>query len=324
MIKVAVTDYSFESLDVERGILEPLGCALAASKRYSGPEDLARLVADAEAVITQFAPVNAAAIAAMQKAKVIVRYGVGVDNVDLEAARARRIPVCNVPDYCMDEVADHTVALILALTRQVVANCNHVRAGHWGLAVRLPAMKALADLTVGVIGFGRIGREVAHRLLGFKCRLLVHDPVVPAKVIEETGCEAVSLDEVLRQSDVVTLHCPSTPQTRRMIRQDTIARMKPGAVLINVGRGDLVDSKALLEALQKGHLGGTGLDVFDPEPIPADSPLLKMGNVVVSSHIASASVKAARKLRETAASIVARAVRGERLINVVNGVGAAF
>ena len=153
MIKVVVTDYTFDRLDIESGILQPLGCEIAASKRIAPPEELARLVADAEHVLTQFAPVNAGVIAAMREAKAIVRYGVGVDNVDLEAARARGIPVCNVPDYCMDEVADHTLALILATTRQVVANCNRVRDGAWGLAVPIPAMKALCDLTVGVVGY---------------------------------------------------------------------------------------------------------------------------------------------------------------------------
>src|SRR5215510_11081602 len=134
MSRVVVTDYTFDSLDVERGILEPLGCEIVASKKIPPHEELARLVADADHVITQFAPVNAAVIAAMRKARVIVRYGVGVDNVDLEASRAKGIPVCNVPDYCMAEVADHTLALMLALTRQVVANANHIRAGQWGLA----------------------------------------------------------------------------------------------------------------------------------------------------------------------------------------------
>jgi D-3-phosphoglycerate dehydrogenase len=320
MIKVAVTDYTFDSLDVEAGILRPLGCEIAASTRIAPPEELARLVADAEHVLTQFAPVDAGVIAAMRKAKVIVRYGVGVDNVDLEAARARGIPVCNVPDYCMDEVADHTLALILAATRQVVAHWDRVRGGSWGLAVPIPAMKALCDLTVGVIGFGRIGREVVRRLRAFKCRVLVHDPAVPAAEVRDNGCEPGGLDEVLGQSDVLTLHCPSTPQTRRMIGRDRIGRMKPGAILINVSRGDLVESAALVDALQRGHLAAAGLDVFDPEPIPPDSPLLQMDNVVVSPHAASVSAKAVRKLRETAAGIVARAVRGEPLPNVVNGV----
>jgi D-3-phosphoglycerate dehydrogenase len=320
MIKVAVTDATFADLDIEAGILRPLGCEIVTGRRGAPPEELARLVADADHVITQFAPVNAAVIAAMRRAKVIVRYGVGVDNVDLNAARSRGIPVCNVPDYCMDEVADHTLGLILATTRHLVANWDRVRAGDWTLAVPLPAMQALADLTAGVVGFGRIGREVVRRLRAFKGRVLVYDPAVPAADVRGAGCEPRGLDELLAESDVVTLHCPSTPQTRGLIRRETLARMKPGAILINVGRGDLVDSAALVEALRGGHLAGAGLDVFDPEPVPRDSPLLKMSNVVMSAHIASASAKAARRLRETVAGTVARAVRGEPLSNVVNGV----
>jgi len=322
MIKVAVTDYTFDALDIEAGILQSLGCEIVAGKRPSSSAELARQVADADHVITQFAPITADVIAAMRKVRVIVRYGVGVDNVDLEAARARGITVCNVPDYCTDEVADHTLALALAATRHVVANCNRVREGQWGLAVPLAAMKTLADLTTGVVGFGRIGREVVRRLRAFKGRVLVHDPVVPAPEIRNAGCEAVGFDDVLRHSDLLTLHCPSTPQTRHMLRRETIARMKPGAILVNVGRGDLVESAALLEALQRGHLAAAALDVFEAEPLPPDSPLLRMNNVIVSSHIASASEKAVRKLRETAAGIIASAIRGEPLRNVVNGVAA--
>jgi D-3-phosphoglycerate dehydrogenase len=320
MTKVVVTDYSFPSLDVEAGILQPLGCKIVARKQITPPAELAALVAEADYVLTQFAPVNAEVIAAMRRARVIVRYGVGVDNVDLDAARARGIPVCNVPDYCVDEVADHTLALVLATTRQVVPHCLGVRGGRWAAAVPLAAMKALCDLTVGVVGFGRIGREVVRRLQAFKSRVLVHDPAVPAEQVRGGGCVPAGLEELLRESDLLTLHCPSTAQTRRMIDRAAIERMKPGAILINVGRGDLVESAALVDALQRGHLAAAGLDVFDPEPVPADSPLLGMDNVVVSPHNASASVKAARKLRETAAGTVARAVRGEALPNVVNGV----
>jgi D-3-phosphoglycerate dehydrogenase len=320
MTRVAVTDFSFADLDLETAILGPLDCEIVASKPIPPQADLASLVRDADAVLTQFAPVDAAVITAMHRARVIVRYGVGVDNVDLEAARARGIPVCNVPDYCMDEVADHTLALILALTRNVAANNNRVHAGNWGLAVPLSAMKALAELTVGVFGFGRIGRAVVQRLGAFRPRVLVHDPVVLASEISKSGAEPASSDNLLAQSDVLTLHCPSTPQTRRMIREETIARMKPGAILINVGRGDLVESAALVAALERGHLAGAGLDVFDPEPIPRDHPLLKLDNVVLSAHVASTSEKAVRRLRETAAHLIARALRGEHLPNVVNGV----
>lgn len=320
-MKVAVTDYSFPDLAVEETILQGAGHTLAAWKEKRTPAELASLVGDADAVITQFAPVNAEVIGAMQKARVIVRYGIGVDNVDLEAARARGIPVCNVPDYCIDEVADHTLAFILATTRQVVPNCVRVRGGTWGLATPLGGMQALRDLTVGVVGFGRIGREVAARLKAFKCRVLVHDPVVAASAITQAGCEAAALDDLFRQADVLSLHCPSTAQTRGMVNQTSLATMKRGAILINVARGDLVDSAALVAALESGQLSAAALDVFAPEPIPADHPILKRDNVIVASHIASCSVPAVRKLRETAAQLAATALRGEPLPNIVNGVG---
>lgn len=320
-MKIAITDYTFANLDVEEGILRPQGHEIVAWKEKRPAAELTRLVADADAVITQFAPVTAEVIASMTRAKAIVRYGVGVDNVDLDAARARGIPVCNVPDYCIDEVADHTLAFILAVTRQVVPNSVRVKGGQWGLAVPLAQMRALRDLTVGVVGFGRIGREVAARLRAFKCRVLVHDPVVAGSAIEDADCTPVTLRELLAQSDVITLHCPSTAQTRGMIDRDSLATMRRGVVLVNLARGDLVDSAALTEALQNGQVSAAALDVFAPEPIPADHPILKLDNVVVASHVASCSVAAARKLRETAANLAAMAVRGEALPNVVNGVG---
>ncbi len=320
MIKVAITDYTFDSLDVETGILEPLGCEVV-GRRCKTPAELIELVADADHVITQFAPVDADVVNAMTKARVIVRYGIGVDNVDLEAARAKGIPVCNVPDYCIDEVADHTLAFILALTRQVVTNCVDVRGGEWRLPVPLSAMKTLRDLAVGVVGFGRIGREVCRRLLSFKCRVLVADPVVPAEEVERLGCEPADLDRILSECDVVTLHCPSTTETKGMINAETIAKMKGGAIVVNAGRGNLVETAALIDALERGHLAGAALDVCEPEPISTDSPLLKMDNVILAAHVASASAKAVQTLRESAANIVARAIRGEPLPNIVNGVG---
>jgi D-3-phosphoglycerate dehydrogenase len=319
-IKVVVTDCPFESLDVETSILEPLGCDLLVRKTAPPVRELAELTADADHVLTVFAPVNADVIATMKKAKVIVRYGVGVDNVDLEAARTRGIPVCNVPDYCMDEVADHTLALMLAVTRQIVVNANAVRGGQWGLIGPLSAMKTLSGLTVGVVGFGRIGREVVRRLLAFKCRVLVHDPALSDDEIRRHGVEPTSFLSLLRSSDVVTLHCPATSQTRGVMNQQTLAAMKPGAILINCGRGTLVDSDALVDTLTRKHLAAAGLDVFDPEPLPKDSPLRQMDNVILTSHVAAVSEQAIRRLRETAAGIVAKAIRGERLPNVVNEV----
>jgi len=358
-MKVAITDYSFPNLDVEEGILCPQGHQIAAWKEKHSALQLPELLADADAVITQFAPLTADVIQSMQRARVIVRYGIGVDNVDLLAAKARGIPVCNVPDYCIDEVADQTLAFMLATTRQVLSNCHAVREGRWGLATPLEQMRTLRDLTVGLVGFGRIGREVAARLqpfhcrvlvhdpavtdaavqksgchsarmdqlfaesdlISFHCRVLVHDPAVTDAAVEKSGCHSARMDQLFAESDLISLHCPSMPQTRGMINRDSLSAMKQGAILINVARGDLIDSDALCEALLKKHLSAAALDVFTPEPIPSDHPMLQMENVIFASHIASCSVRAVRTLRETAATIAAMALRGEPLPNIVNGVG---
>ncbi|HAC90038.1 MAG TPA: C-terminal binding protein [Planctomycetaceae bacterium] len=317
MSTVAITDYTFPNLDLEQAILTEAGAELLSGndKQLSA---LKQIVAQADAVITQFAPINAEVIAAMQQAKVIVRYGIGVDNVDLQAARQRGIPVCNIPDYCIDEVADHTLAFILGVTRQVVPNTLHVRDGKWGLATPLDQLRTLRDQTVGLVGFGRIGREVAARLAPFKCRRLVHDAFVPADTVRATGCEPVMLDDLLAQSDIVTLHCPSTPQTKKLVNVDSLCRMKHGSIVVNLGRGDLIDSGSLIAALQSGKISAAALDVFEQEPLPPDNPLRFMPNVISASHIASASPKAVRTLRETAARIAIMALRGEPLPNIVN------
>ena len=321
MPKIAITDYTFPDLSTEESILRPEGIEVVSFKEKRSPAELAELVRDADAVIAQFAPVNAEVVNAMTKAKAIVRYGIGYDNVDTAAARERGIPVCNIPDYCIDEVADHTLAFILAITRQVVPNALHLREGSWGLATPLTSMSSLKHLTVGIVGFGRIGREVVSRLLAFKTRVLVFDPMVAADEIATSGAAvAASFDELLAQSDIVSPHCPSTPKTKHLFNSAAFAKMKAGSIFINVGRGDLADSPAVTAALQSGHLAGAALDVFDPEPIPGDHPIRTMPNVILAAHIASASPPSVKTLRETAARIALQAVRGETLPNIVNGV----
>ena len=319
MQKVVITDYAFDDIDIEKNVLAPLGCRLETLKA-GRDQALINLVKDADAVITQFAPINAEVIGAMEKAKVIVRYGIGVDNVDLKAAAAKNIPVCNIPDYCIDEVADHTLALMLAATRQIVPCDSVIKSGQWKLPVPLAALHALKDMTVGLVAFGRIGREVAARLKGFKCRILVFDPAVAAADVKAAGCELASLDDVLAQSDLLSLHCPRTEKTKYMLNSTTIAKMKKGAILVNASRGTLVDTPALIAALQSGQLSAAALDVTDPEPPGADHPLLKLGNVVITPHDASATPQSVRKLRVSAAEIAAKALRGEKLSSVVNGV----
>lgn len=323
MPTVAITDYTFANLDLETSVLTSGGVEVVSSKEKLPPAETAELVRGADAVITQFTVIDAEVIAAMDRAKVIVRYGVGYDNVDIAAAAARGIPVLNIPDYCVHEVADHALALILATNRQVVPNALHLRDGQWGMATPLANVHALASQTVGVVGFGRIGREVVRRLLAFRARVLVFDPAVDAAEITAAGAEPASIDDVLTQSDIITPHCPSLTQTKRMFNAAAFAKMKPGAVFVNVTRGDLADSDDLLAALQSGHLGSAALDVFDPEPIPADHPIRSLPNVILAAHIAWASPAAVVQLRTTAAELALRAIRGEPLPNIVNGVTGA-
>jgi D-3-phosphoglycerate dehydrogenase len=319
-MKVVVTDYAFDDLGVETKILESANCQVASLKTGKDLQQLIALVKDADAVITQFAPVNAEVIGAMQKCKVIVRYGIGVDNVDLDAAKAKGIPVCNVPDYCIDEVADHALAMILDLTRKISVNVAKVKASGWGLAGTLQDLHALKDMTVGVVGFGRIGRAVASRLRGFKCKILVFDPIADAAAVKAEGMTPASLEELLSTSDLVTLHCPSTEKTKYMICAQSISKMKRGVMLVNTSRGTLVNTDDLMAALESGQISAAALDVTDPEPIPADHPLVKMNNVSITSHYASASPMAVEILRTAVANRAVQACRGEKLSNIVNGV----
>jgi D-3-phosphoglycerate dehydrogenase len=317
-MKIVVTDHAFPDLATEEAVATAAGASLVGAQTKD-PARLAAAVADADAVITQFAPVNADVIAAMQRARAIVRYGIGVDNVDLAAARSHGIPVCNIPDYCIDEVADHTLAFILALTRQVPSQSRLVHDGEWKLAAPPAAFRTLAGMTCGVVGFGRIGRGVVRRLVAFGGRVLVSDPVASADAIAAAGAHAVPLPRLLAESDLVTLHCPSLPATKGMINASTLATAKPGLLLVNLSRGDLVDPDALVAALDSGRVGGAALDVFAPEPIPAGHPILGRSNVILAPHIASVSAAAVHRLRTTAAELAVAALAGGPLPSIVNG-----
>jgi D-3-phosphoglycerate dehydrogenase len=319
MSKVVITDSTFPNIDPERRILEAAGCEVVLG-RLGSEDDLIALTRDADGILTQFAKLTPNVISQMQRAKVIVRNGIGYDNIDVEAARKHGIPVCNIPDYCIDEVADQTVAFMLALTRQVLPNHNLVRDGRWGLAVREDQMKTLKEMTVGIVGFGRIGRAVVKRLVAFGGRVLVADPYVAPDAVHAAEAESAALDDLLANSDMVSLHCLLNAKTRHLIDEGSLSKMKRGVFLINVGRGGLVDTAALIAALSSGHVAAAALDVFEQEPLPADSPVRTIENVVVASHIASVSTRAMKTARETSALLVLKALRGEKLENVVNGV----
>lgn len=316
-LRVVLTDHTFPDLSIEQGILDPLGIRLEAAQCRT-VDEVAAFTADADVVITQFAPVRAPAIAAMKKARAIIRYGIGVDNVDLEAASAKKIPVCNIPDYCLDEVADHTLSFILALTRQIMPNALVIRQGEWKLGAPVESIRCLKSMTVGVVGFGRIGRGVAKRLAAFGSALLVFDPAVGHADVTSAGARSVGLDELLAGSDIVTLHCPSLPSTRGMINRSRLALMKAGVLFVNASRGDLVVTEDLIEALRSGHVAGAALDVTQPEPPPTGSPLRSFPQVILSPHIASVSPQAIRRLHETVAGLAADAAQGKPLRNIVN------
>jgi D-3-phosphoglycerate dehydrogenase len=320
MFNVSITDYNFRSLEPEESVLLPAGCSIRA-QRILGETPLPELVGDADGVITQFAPVTAEVIQAMRKAKAIIRYGVGYDNVDLEAAAKKGIPVCNVPDYCVAEVADHALALILSITRQIPLISSRVRKGEWRFPIDLPRMRALNSMTAGILGFGRIGRAVAERLKGFGCQVIAYDPVSSASQIQASGVTPVSLDELYKRSDLISLHCPSSPETHRMINKEAFSKMKRGVILINVARGTIIQQDDLIAALREGQVAGAGLDVADPEPLPSDNPLLQMDQVVITNHVAAYSATSLDRLQRLAAETLLKALRGEPLPNVVNGVG---
>lgn len=319
MSTVVVTDFTWERTDIERAVLEPLGCDIVECQCTTVAETI-DACRGADQIVSQYSPITAEVIDHIQSAKMIVRYGIGYDNVDAEAAAAKKIPVCNVPDYCIDEVADTTLGLMLSALRQFGANHRYIQQGHWGMGVPLDRMFAMHTMTVGIVGCGRIGRAVAARLQPFNCRVVAFDPVVAEADIKAVGCEPVSLEEVWAMSDLITLHCPSNRYTENLVAAGAIEQMKQGVILVNCARGTIVNTHDLVAALESGKVGFAALDVVAPEPLPVDHPLRTMENVLINSHLAVSTVDCVERLRRNVAEIVACSVRGEPLPNIVNGV----
>lgn len=315
-MKVVLTDHGFASIEQEKSLLAAAGCELVVLQSKD-PEKLALACADADALLVQWAPINAAVIAALRHCKVIVRYGIGVDNVDLKAAGARGIPVCNVPDYCIAEVADHALALALSLARQIPQTDAAVRSGTWKIIPPSP-FPSFRSTTFATAGFGRIARAVLERARGFGFRLAAYDPFVPAIAFAEAGVQRLELDALWRESGIVSLHLPLTPETRHMVGEASLARMRNDAIVINTARGGLIDTKALARALVEKRIAGAGLDVFETEPLEADHPLRQAPNVLLTSHTAWYSAGSVPELQRKSAEAVVRAIRGEALVNVVN------
>jgi D-3-phosphoglycerate dehydrogenase len=315
-VKVVITDYGFSDVEQERRMICQAGFQLVVGQCQT-PEAIMQAGADADALLVQWAPVTAAVIDRLEHCRVIVRYGIGVDNIDLAAAARRGIPVCNVPDYCIDEVADHTLALALTLVRQLPMLDRRERAGVWKITPDQP-MPALKSLTFATAGFGRIARAVLERAKAFGCRLAAYDPYVAPDTFASCGVAPLTREQLFGEADVLSLHLPLTPETRRLVDAATLAKMKSTAIVINTARGGLVDGVALAEALRGGTIAGAGLDVFDPEPVPPGHPLQHCHNAVLTSHVAWFSEQSVPRLQSLAAAEVLRALRGQPLNNRVN------
>lgn len=303
---VAVYGHTFPNLDIETAVLAARGIRLVDANALT-PDDMAKAGVTG-ILLGTLKKVDVALLAAMPSLAAVVRQGLGVDNIDIPAATARAIVVCNINDYCIEEVAVHALACALSLMRRLAFFDANTRAGLWrkGMASMLRPSTA----TVGIIGYGQIGRAFAARAQAIFGTVLVHDPWA---ALPEPGAkvEFVSLDDLLARSDVITVHAPLTPQTRGLIGAEGFARMKPGAVVINASRGGIVDEAALLAALRDGHIASAALDTFSVEPLPPDHALMREQRVLLTPHIAWLSTRAEFDLREHAAQEIARVLCGE-------------
>lgn len=320
MYRVLVTDTDMPSFEIEEEVLRPLG----AEVHLSPSGDEATLVVEAgrsDAIMVGYVPVREPVIASAAKhgCRAIVRYGIGYDNVDVAAADRYGIPFANVPDYCQDEVADHSMTLLLAHARKLVDATRSVRDGGWDIPKgQVPRIQGRR---LGLVGFGRIGRRVATRAMAFGLEVLAFDPVAPVDV---SGVKpAGSVADVFRDADYVSLHLPLTEKTHHIIGRETMSAARRQPVLINTARGGLVDLQAVLEALDEGLLGGVALDVFETEPLPADHPLRNHPLAVVTPHMSYYSNDSEPDLIRRVAEEIARGLRGEPLLNPLTKVRVA-
>lgn len=314
--RVIVTDHGFPNLRHEEEILTAMGAELVVHQCKT-PADVIAAAKNADALLVQWAPVNAEVIAALTQCRVIVRYGIGVDNVDIAAAKARGIAVCNVPDYGVHEVAEHAVSLAVALTRQLPQIDARLRGGKWKITPDRP-MPSLREMTFATAGFGRIARSAHHMIRGFGSKRIAYDPFVPADIMKMEGVEKVERDDLFTRADILSLHLPLTAETKHFVSASRLAEMKKTAIIVNTARGPLVDTVALAAALTAGAIGGAGLDVFEQEPLPADHPLIKAPSSLITSHVAWYSESSIPRLQHLAGEEVARGLRGEPLKNQVN------
>jgi D-3-phosphoglycerate dehydrogenase / 2-oxoglutarate reductase len=307
--KVYETDGGAGTSDIEREELARANAELTVVP-YTTETEVAQHLADADGLLIIYAHIGELALSHLPKLKVIVRTGIGLDPIDLEAATVHGVCVANVPDYCVPEVSDHALALILACGRKLFPLDRAVHEGTWDSIHTAKPLVRLEGQTVGIVGFGRIGRRLARLAKGVGFVVVAHDPFISPEQIAAAGTEPVTMDDLLARSDYVSLNCPLTAQTRHLMGSQQLRRMKPTAHLINTSRGGVVDEQALIEALREQRLAGAALDVLEKEPPASDSPLLAMPNVILTPHAAYYSELSYPELRRRSAQEVARVLAG--------------
>jgi len=317
---VVVTDHDFDDLAIEREVLDGVAEVVELADDVDEvPQDADERLAGADAVLNLRYVIDADAIARMDDCRIIARYGIGVDNVAVEAAADRGIPVTNVPDYCLEEVATHALSLVLSLSRGLKRYDASVAAGEWDRGAATP-LHRFSTRTVGVVGYGAIGREVGARAAALGADVITSDPFLDPEDLDDDPATLTSFEDLCARADVVTVHSPLTDDTRGLLDADAFARMDDDAVVINVARGPIVDVDDLYDSIQAGELGGAGLDVFPDEPPTRGHPLRDHPRVVTTPHVAWYSEEAGADRRGRAAGIVRDVLTGGDPENVVNGV----
>jgi len=309
---IAVVDSPFPSLDPAKQALSRLDFEMRMAKAPT-PEDILAVGKDADALLVTYGKVTREIIMQLTKCKAIGRFGLGVDNIDLVAAKEKSIKVNYVPDYCIHEVSDHAVALLLSLIRKIPLSNKLAQAGGWEMPAVVPISR-ITGTTLGLVGFGGIPRLVAPKAQAFGMKVIAYDPYLKPDVIKAANVESVDLDTLLKTSDYISVHAPLMDATRGMINAETLAKTKKGVYIINTARGPVIDEPSLIAALDSGQVGGAALDVVTTEPLPKDSKLVGRDNVILTPHTGFYSIEALAELQSKCASDVARVLSGEKAV----------
>ena len=312
---VAVTDSVFPSLEPAKAVLSRIGGELRLALEPT-PEGILSVAREADAVLTTYAKVTAEMISQMTRCRVISRFGIGVDNVDIPTATSKGIVVTKVPDYCLDEVSDHAMALLLALIRKIPSSNTRTQSGKWEMKAVVPIHR-LRGTVLGLVAFGQIPQLVAPKAQAFGMQVITYDPYVSDEVLKRANVRRVELDELIRTSDYISLHCPLTPETKHLFSTEAFQKMKRSAYLVNTARGPVVDEAALAEALDQKLIAGAALDVMEKEP-PGTSPLFGRDNIIVTPHTSFYSEESLVDLQTKAAEEVVRVLSGQAPRNPVN------